>query len=158
MCSFSVTSLATTPCAVGAMSIDIHSGPNSHTRASAKSGYLCRRVVLSVGTLLSTRTHQNKTCCAPHFNIWCALCSRLASLLKHEFCAGVCRWRVLGCLFGAGVFLFQRCLSTEPSLHHSWSAQNGTPHSAARDGMSVEVDPSHFVSTDDLGNLSLVVW
>ena len=59
------------------MSIDIHSGSNSHTRPSAKSGHLCRRVVLSVGRLLCTCTRQNKTRRAPHFNTWCALCYRL---------------------------------------------------------------------------------
>ena len=118
MCSFSVTSLARTPCAVGAMSIDIHSGPNSHTLASAKSGHLCRRVVLSVGTLLSTRTHQNKTCCAPRFNTWCALCSRLApSLPPPSSCSSTNSAQV----FVGGEF-WDVCLVPEFSISNAVSA------------------------------------
>ena len=41
----------------------------------------------------------------------------------------------LGGLDGAGMF-FQTTVS---SLHHSWSGQIGTPHTAERDSASVEV-------------------
>ena len=143
----------------------------THTHAPVRSlaisvdAWFCR--LEDYCGLAHTRT--SKTRCAPRFNTWCALCGRPApsgcsSTNSAQVFVGGEFWEV--CLVPE--FSFSNAVSAW-SLRFITRGRRKMAHHISQQGtvqvwrfgaqdLGLQLDPAHLLSTDDLGNLSLVVW